>query len=226
MADGIVELIYVRNKVLLVRLDRLLCAAVMRHVHGVEAARRDCHYVGVDVIIFKENGNWTFMLVSNVSDRKPDASSALLMMAVVVKLAGIVHFSRCCSTSGLFAVTSFHMLAISSAVSGSPSGRAMHMTRNLSLLTGWICWPFWITTLMLADVMGESVPDEGRTRNLSGAVVLTWKQNRQDEHFNQQLSLFYWPSFAHAMKRSLFKLLSWEGERTMIVANTQISYQN
>lgn len=103
----------------------------------------------------------------------PVNESALLMMAVVVAFAGIVHFNRCCSTSGLFAVTSFHIFAISSLVQGSPSGNAMHITRNLSLLTGWICWPFWITTLMLADVIGERVPDDGRTRYLSGAVVFT-----------------------------------------------------
>lgn len=96
-------------------------------------------------------------------------------MIAVVTFAGIVHFKRCCSTSGLLAVTSFHMLAISSAVSGSPSGKAMHITRNLSLFTGWICCPFWITTFMLAEVIGERVPDDGRTRYLSGAVVLTWK---------------------------------------------------
>lgn len=103
--------------------------------------------------------------------------SALLIIAVVT-FGGIVHFKRCCSTSGLFAVTSFHIKAISSAVSGSPSGNAMHMTRNLSLLTGWICWPFWITTFMFADVIGESVPEDGRTLNLSGAVVLTWKTSK------------------------------------------------
>ena len=34
---------------------------------------------------------------------------SLLMMAVVVRFAGIVHFNRCCSTSGLLAVTSFHL---------------------------------------------------------------------------------------------------------------------
>jgi hypothetical protein len=102
----------------------------------------------------------------------PVMMSALLMIAVVM-FAGTVHLSRCCSTSGLFAVTSFHMLAISSALSGSPSGKAIHITRNLSLLIGCTICPFCTTTLMLAEVMGESVPDDGRTRNLSGAVVFT-----------------------------------------------------
>lgn len=50
--------------------------------------------------------------------------------------------------------------------------RPMHMTRNFSRLSVLMVWPCCRTTFTVADAEGASTPVLGRTRNLSGAVVL------------------------------------------------------